>query len=160
MKVTIVPLQRAAIDIMAAWRYDAPYDLYNLDHPPLAADIAYFLDPAYAYHEIHNDAGDLVGFCTFGVDAQVPGGDYSVDALDIGMGVRPDLTGHGLGATFAAAVVAFAIAHYAPPRLRVTIAAFNQRAQRVWLGLGFQPVAHFGRTGDGMPFTLFVSSAS
>lgn len=152
MKLTIVPLRRAAVDAIAAWRYDPPYDLYNLDHPPTAEAIAYFLDPAYAYHELLDEAEELVGFCTFGVDAQVPGGDYHVDALDIGMGIRPDLTGRGLGATFAAAVVAFAVAHYAPQRLRVTIAAFNQKAQRVWLRLNFQPVAHFGRTGDGMPF--------
>lgn len=156
MKLTIVPLRRAAIDTIAAWRYEPPYDLYNLEHPPTAEAVAYFLDPTYAYHEIQNEAGELVGFCTFGIDAQVPGGDYSVDALDIGMGIRPDLTGRGLGATFASAVITFAVAHYAPPRLRVTIAAFNQRAQRVWQRLGFQLVAHFGRSQDGMPFVVWL----
>lgn len=47
---------------------------------------------------------------------------------------------------------------YAPQRLRVTITAFNQRAQRVWQSLGFQPVAHFGRAGDGMPFIVLMST--
>ena len=156
---SIVPLSRAGIDSITQWRYAPPYDLYNLDGPLRPEDIDYFLDPAFAYHEIANAAGVIVGFCSFGVDAQVPGGDYQDDALDIGMGIRPDLTGHGWGAIFAKAVMAFARDQYRPPRLRVTIAAFNQRAQRVWQKLGFQPVTHFARTGDQMPFISFISPA-
>jgi RimJ/RimL family protein N-acetyltransferase len=73
----------------------------------------------------------------------VSGGDYRSAALDIGMGVRPDLTGRGTGASFAAAVIDFALKSFVPPALRVTVAAFNLRAQRVWIKNGFQATQSF-----------------
>lgn len=156
MKLSIVPISQTSAEAITGWRYDPPYDCYNLEYPPTAEAMAYFLDPTYAYHELRDETAALVGFCCFGIDAQVLGGDYSSTALDIGMGMRPDLTGRGWGRIFATAVIAFAETHYAPQPLRVTIATFNHRAQRVWSGLGFQPVEHFGRTGDGMTFVIQV----
>ncbi len=155
MQLTIQPMTRSGVLAMASWCYPPPYDIYNLPFPPSDAEVQYILDPAVAYHEIRDAAGEIVGFCAFGADGQVPGGDYRSAALDIGMGVHPDLTGQGLGHGFGQAVVNFACSHYAPAQLRVTIAAFNLRAQRVWQRLGFQPIAHF-ETATGMPFIIFT----
>jgi hypothetical protein len=58
----------------AAWRYDAPFDVYNIAMGPDEA-VAYFLGPDVHCHTlVHGD--DVVGYCTFGHDARVPGGDY------------------------------------------------------------------------------------
>lgn len=146
----------AGARIMASWQYPEPYAIYTLPSPPSEEEMAYYLDPAMAYHEILDESGALVGFCSFGEDGQVPGGDYRDDALDLGMGMRPDLTGQGLGKRFALAVVNFACSHYAPPQLRVTIAAFNTRAQRLWQGLGFQPTLHFASKVNNSPFIIFT----
>lgn len=35
-----------------------------------------------------------MGYCCFGTDARVPGGDYSADALDIGLGMWMALHKH------------------------------------------------------------------
>lgn len=51
-------------------------------------------------------------------------------------------------------VIAFALVTFAPPALRVTIAAFNGRAQRVWQKAGFAEVSRFGRERDRMPFLI------
>lgn len=155
MQLTIQPLTRGGALAIASWRYPPPYDIYNLPFPPSDNELQYLLDPAIAYHEIRDAAGAMVGFCSFGEDGQVPGGDYCVAALDIGMGLHPDLTGQGLGHSFGAAVVEFARSQYVPTQLRVTIAAFNLRAQRLWQRLGFQPVAHFA-TVAGRPFIIFT----
>ena len=159
MQLTIIPINQADLAQIVGWRYAPPYDFYNFADAPNAETAAALLDPALAFHAIHDESGSVVGFCSFGADGQVPGGDYREAALDIGMGVAPTYTGRGLGRTFAAAVIDFALIHYAPQQLRVTIAAFNERAQRVWLALGFQPVAHFGRTGDAMPFIVLLRRA-
>jgi len=156
MKLTITPITEADLLQISGWRYAPPYDFYNFADPPDAEMLAELLEPALAFHAIHAESGNVVGFCSFGKDGQVPGGDYTEEALDIGMGVAPDYTGRGLGRTFAASVIDFALAHYRPRRLRVTIAAFNERALRVWQALGFQPVAHFGRTGDALPFVILT----
>ena len=147
---------------MTQWRYEPPYEVYSLDHPPSPAELAYLLEPTSAYHQILDSTLDesfdlnkrMMGFCSFGEDGQVPGGDYSLDGLDIGMGMRPDLTGRGHGNIFVDAVCAFALATYKPVMLRVTVAEFNTRAQRVWQQAGFVEVERFGRSRDGMSYIV------
>lgn len=119
-------------DQVAGWRYPPPYDTYDL----APQDVGHLLQPDYRYHIVWDD-DDVVGYCCFGVDATVPGGDYSRDALDVGWGMHPDLMGRGRGRGFVAAIVGFAAAAYAPTRMRVTIAEFNERSQRAAAGNGF-----------------------
>ena len=160
MSFAFSPLTEADVRQLVYWRYAPPYDIYNILEPADELNdalLAYFLDPTYHYHGVHDQAGQLVAFCSFGPDGQVPGGDYSAPALDIGLGVRPNLTGQGRGLKFVSATVDFAVSTFNPFALRVTIAQFNRRAQRVWGKAGFRPVQVFGRNGDGMPFIVFTS---
>ena len=94
-----------------------------------------------------DEAGALVGFACFGTDARVPGFAYDDDALDVGVGLRPDLVGRGHGVAFVRAVLELR----SPAAYRVTVAAFNARALRLCAALGFREVARF----DG-PETAFV----
>jgi ribosomal-protein-alanine N-acetyltransferase len=159
MPFNIRPMDEASARAIASWRYDAPYDFYNLNPGKIEKNVAYFIDPQNAFYRIMDGHGELVGYCSFGPDGQVPGGDYSQAALDIGMGIRPDLTGLGNGARYGEHVLDFACRTFAPGRLRVTIAAFNQRAQRVWQKLGFHVVRSFSRESDGAPFLVLVREA-
>ena len=55
--------------------------------------------------------GDLVGYCCYGLDAQVPGGEYLINmpaVLDIGVGMKPNLTGAGRGHDFVSAILEYA----------------------------------------------------
>jgi [ribosomal protein S18]-alanine N-acetyltransferase len=148
------PMDEASTYKFVAWRYEPPYDIYNLGNPPTEEDIQYFLDPQNTYHSITDESGNLLAFCSFGADGQVPGGDYSADALDIGLGVRPDLTGQGDGSLFVDAVIGFARDTFAPTVLRVTVAEFNQRALRVWEKAGFRRVQIFQRNGDSRTYIV------
>jgi [ribosomal protein S18]-alanine N-acetyltransferase len=136
-------------DQVAGWRYPPPYDTYDL----APQDIGHLLQPDYRYHIVWDDE-DVVGYCCFGVDATVPGGDYSRDALDIGWGMRPDLVGQGRGSGFVAAIVAHAAQSYAPPRMRVTIAEFNERSQRAAARNGFTVETGRFAGPDGMRFIV------
>jgi len=139
------------------WRYAAPYELYNAESVNLERDSANLLDPANRYFVSIDGAGAVIGFCCYGADAQVAGGDYrDIDLLDVGLGLRPDLTGHGRGAAFFAAVLAFGREHLGARRYRLTVAAFNQRATRVYERAGFRAVARFRRdaTPGGPEFVL------
>lgn len=152
----IQKLTSAQIHTFINWRYPQPYALYNIETQDLQATVAFFSNPANGYFAIVDSAQTLLGFCTFGADAQVPGGDYRLQALDIGMGIRPDLTGQGHGVDFAWQVLAFASRHYPQRTQRVTIAEFNRRAQKVYQRLGFEPAARFHRAGDGRPFITML----
>ncbi|MEM7035000.1 MAG: GNAT family protein, partial [Chloroflexota bacterium] len=137
------PVDQADVEQLVCWQYDPPYDIYSLGGPFDDEYLAYFLDPQNKFHSIKNQAGRLLAFCSFGLDAQVPGGDYQADALDIGMGVHPDLTGQGRGIYFAQAVLGFAQQKFASNTYRVTIADFNKRARRVWEKAGFHYIHTF-----------------
>lgn len=150
------PLDKSAVREIVQWRYEPPYDIYNLEDSSETID--YLLDAQYNFHAIRDENGDLAGFCSFGVDAQVPGGDYGADALDIGMGIRPDLTGQGRGSDFVAAVLDFVQKEFDPVAFRVTIAAFNQRAQRVWQKHGFVPIDTFTFKANSREFIIMAKN--
>ena len=141
MKLDLRPATDEDIRGFAPWRYDPPYDVYNIAMGPDEA-VAYFLDPDVHCHALVH-GGDVVGYCTFGHDARVPGGEYDGDALDVGLGIEPALTGSGNGERYVAAVVAHARKTFGHRRLRVTIASDNERALRVWSGAGFVEVDRF-----------------
>ena len=140
MSLVIRPFEPGDGAVMSAWRYPPPYDIYN-DDREVVADPA--LASATADHYAITEAGELIGFCSFGDDARVPGGEYSDGPLDLGMGMRPDLTGSGHGARYLAAVLDFAAHELGATVTRATIAELNTRALRMCERAGFVRVARF-----------------
>ncbi len=132
----IRPMTRENARAIQAWTYEAPYDFYNQD--PSAEG----LDELMTYHAIHDDEG-LFGFYCLGPYAQVPNPTYAYDAihLDIGLGMRPDRTGKGQGRSFVETVLGAAEREEKP--LRLTVAAFNERAIHLYEQVGFRQVAAF-----------------
>jgi [ribosomal protein S18]-alanine N-acetyltransferase len=144
----LVPITEAHAVAVAGWRYPSPYDWYDMGDGAVAALLA----PENAYHAVV-DGADLIGFCCFGPDAQVPAGReagwYGPDGLDVGLGLRPDHTGRGEGAGFLAAVLdglagrfrqatgGSAGARHRPVTVRLTVASFNARARRLYESAGF-----------------------
>jgi len=156
--LTFHPMDEASARTVLGWRYPPPYEVYNCD-PRRDEEVQALLNPEFHYQRIAAGDDPLVGYCCFGLDARVAGGDYSAAALDIGLMVRPDLNGRGLGAAFVQATLGFAAQQFPSAAWRVTIAGFNRRAQRVWEKAGFRSVQEFGRRGDGMPFRVFTREA-
>ncbi len=159
----IRPATEGDVRELSTWRNDPPYDVYDVGDESVETNIEYLLDPDTRCHAIVDGSGDLIGFCTFGADARVPGGDYSVEALDIGLGIRPDRTGRGHGSRFVTAVVGFAATTLRPDTMRVTISEWNKRALRVWEGAGFEHIQRFETPKDftamgGGAFIVLVSS--
>jgi ribosomal-protein-alanine N-acetyltransferase len=153
----IVPITAEFVREILSWRYEPPYDFYNFMIAPedIDKEIAYFLAPENRFRQVMRDGMPIAGF-SLGLDGQVPGGDYRAAALDIGLGIRPDLTGQGFGGEIVQAIVDFAIRLDAPPALRVTIAAFNERALRVWTKAGFREVSRFIAEETTVPFVILI----
>ena len=156
LHISYRPADEASAREFLEWQYEPPYDIYNCPPDQLEHVIRYNINPKNNVYAMFDQAERLVGYCSYGWDAQVPGGDYSAEALDIGMMIKPTLTGQGLGADFAGEVIKNGIKKYDPEKLRVTVAAFNTRAVRVWEKQGFRKTQTFESLGNGMEFVVLT----
>ncbi|MHB8576281.1 MAG: GNAT family N-acetyltransferase [Dehalococcoidia bacterium] len=155
MQLHFDSMTEAAAEQIGAWCYEPPYDLYNLGTSVVAALLA----PANRYFAAVDHESQVIGFCCFGLEGRVPGGAYDDDSLlDVGVGLRPDLTGRRLGPQYLVAVLAFGMARYAPIGFRATVAAFNKRSIRACEKAGFKASDAFrrGNDPDGMPFVILT----
>src|SRR4029434_799283 len=107
MHLIMRPLSRHDAESMALWKYEGKYSIYNTDPEQLTLSIDYILDTKNGFFGVYRDT-ELIGFCSIGHDGRVSGGSYDESAVDVGAGMRPDLTGRGDGVEFLKAVAAFA----------------------------------------------------
>lgn len=156
MQFEFRPLDVEGIHEIITWRYEAPYDMYNISDGVEPNILALLIISTNSYYRIDDPEQGMIGFCCFGEEGRVAGGDYSQAALDMGLGVRPDLTGQGFGPLFSAALCNYAKQLFTPDTLRVTIAAWNTRAQRVWIKTGFQELSRFKASHTIMEFIIFT----
>lgn len=102
------------------------------------------------YFEARDESAALVGFYYF--EPKPPD-------LDYGLGLRPDLTGRGLGLEFFRAGLAFARERYEPRRVFLHVAEFNERARRVYERAGFRVVSSHVRTFERFGDVVFLTMA-
>jgi [ribosomal protein S18]-alanine N-acetyltransferase len=167
MAFTFKPMQENDAHAIITWHYEAPYDFYDAESD--LEDLAELLDPhswEETYYAVFNEQHELAGFFVFKrVDDET---------LEIGLGLRPDLTGKGIGVAFLDAGLAFARDHFATPtkyniaskymqdaglafardhfataRFCLNVAAFNRRAIRVYERAGFVPLHTFLHQTNG-----------
>jgi len=154
-EICFLPIDETSARQFLQWKYEPPYEVYNYSPENFERDLAYHLDPANNLYSMVRE-GELIGYCSYGRDARVPGGDYSEEALDIGMMIKPELTGQGQGSHYANAVMQNGIAKYNPKKLRVTILDTNQRAMKVWMKNGFQKGQAFISDSHQQGFVIFT----
>lgn len=153
----IQPLTEEEARDILDWRYPVPYDFYDPPEPEdIDALIQEFVDPANGFYGIRDAEYGFVGFCSFGEDGQVAGGCYEEPALDIGLGMRPELIYQGRGTQFFRAIVAYATETLAANPLRLTVANFNSRAIRIYHRLGFEITSQFLDANHRVPYTIMV----
>ena len=58
--------------------------------------------------------------------------------MDVGLGLRPDLTDAGMGLDYLLAGLQFARERFSPTRFTLAVATFNERAIRVYERAGFR----------------------
>ena len=127
-----------------SWRYPAPYDFYDLDAD--LDDLQEFTDERNwpdAYFGVYADDGSLAGSFTY---------ERKGTTAIVGLGMRPDLTGKGLGTPFVVAGLAFGAERLGFEQYELAVAAFNKRAINVYRRLGFNVVEAFQQATNGGMF--------
>jgi ribosomal-protein-alanine N-acetyltransferase len=134
MRYRFVPLRWRDVLAVSRWRYSGHYAFYNSSLLEMAdiwlTQAGLRLLGRLVYYSVLDAQGDLVGIFSF-----TPRG----SVIEIGLGMRPDLTGHGAGQEFVESGLAFARERYAPAGFRLDVARWNERARRVYERAGFMP---------------------
>ncbi len=140
---------------IAAWKYEGIYAFYDWTADP--DDLAELLDPVKRRqdrtHAALDDEDSLVGFFGF-----TPSSSTDDSTIEVGFGLRPDLTGHGLGLSFVNAGLDYAREQYDPSMFRLMVAAFNERAITVYERAGFKHRRNFRHKTNGAEFDFLEMS--
>jgi ribosomal-protein-alanine N-acetyltransferase len=121
---------------VAARRYPGEYSFYDADAD--ADDLGELRNPAEWDHR-HFAADEvpprgLAGFLVVTLNGRV---------AELGLGLRPGLTGRGIGESFVGACLRFAAAALGAQGLTLAVAAFNQRAISMYEWAGFRKVERY-----------------
>lgn len=139
------PMTRdAARTIADTWKYPEPYHFYDATADD--EDYEAFITPAQwpdRFWQVHH-ADDLVGFFT----AEIT----DADSCEIGLGLRPDLTGGGRGLDFLRAGLETLGDRPMSQRVTLRVAAFNKRAISVYEAAGFTIVRTYLQPTNGGTF--------
>lgn len=121
--------QKEAEQIAFTWRYDAPYHFYNMVEDE--EDLVSFLDGRARGEFVFavKDEEELIAFLMIEREAKT---------VDIGLGMRPDLTGQGMGAFFLNEAMDFINHTYEAKQITLSVATFNQRAIKLYTRMGFR----------------------
>ncbi|MDQ3218828.1 MAG: GNAT family N-acetyltransferase [Actinomycetota bacterium] len=155
IRFSIRDMQAADADAVAAWRYQPPYDFYDTAAEP--SSLVEVLDSRRWGHIFFSvfssspssspESGEVSGgeeLAGFLELTARPG-----DVIEIGLGLRPDLTGRGMGLSFVEACLDFARRRSQPQAFALDVATFNQRARAVYEKAGFVPGDTFWRHLSG-----------
>lgn len=128
MTYSVRPLTPEQGEAMAGWAYPGPWAVYDVTGP---------VDPGEGFWAVVDEHDEIAGFACFGVEARVPGLGETPGVLDVGVGMRPDLTGQGRGRDFASAVLAHGWEVPGTVRLRAVVQDWNARGRALLRRLGF-----------------------
>lgn len=157
----IIPLEECHAWEILSWKYPTPYDFYNAPVDDYGAHyVRQFMRPDLQFHAVLDEHETLVGFCSFGLDGQVAGGNYEESALDIGLGMKPALTGQGRGQGFFEAILQHGLSLSQLEKIRLTVADFNRRALTLYQKFGFEQKECFLDDLTQVPYTILVRPAS
>ncbi|MDX8361476.1 GNAT family protein [Cytobacillus sp. IB215316] len=136
--------QKQAEDIALNWHYDGDYSFYDMEADQ--EDLAEFLDvnKRRDYYYVVKKENEIIGFMSFIETA--------TSIVDIGLGLKPKLTGHGLGLDFLRAGLNYAKTKYKPQKITLSVAIFNKRAIKVYKKAGFVEGRAFMQNTNGGSF--------
>lgn len=128
----VVPMEPAHAADICEWNYRPPYNIYGwMSWEQMQALGVEFGDPqlrSEQYVSVVNEQGILCGFAQlFPMEGVVR----------LGVGMRPDLCGQGMGHLFMEAIVKAARARYPEREIDLEVLTWNQRAIRAYQKCGF-----------------------
>ncbi|WP_438348263.1 GNAT family N-acetyltransferase [Paenibacillus sp. FA6] len=149
----ITPMDIDHARAISEWTYPTPYDIYGwMPWDQMEALGIEFGDPIIRkeqYASVTNAQGELCGFAQF----------FPLEGVTrLGISMRPDLCGQGLGKVVVQSIVCEAVRRSPHDEIDLEVLTWNKRAIQVYLKAGFEITDTYERlTPDGMkPFFCMV----
>ena len=142
--------------LVSRWTYDDIYSLYNHSEE----FVTNCMDGMH--FAFINSNRELLGYLCYGKEARIPTVEedvYEDNYLDIGLHIRPDLTGKKLGSSFLSACLKYAQETFDANHYRATIASFNKRAINLCVRSDFYIVQTVTHLITGSKFTIVKMDA-
>ncbi|MWC30735.1 GNAT family N-acetyltransferase [Paenibacillus sp. MMS18-CY102] len=143
-------LSREHAQELCRWRYESPFDLYGWsDWDRMAAEGLEFGDDAIRiaqYAAALDEQGTMIGFAQF-----FP----LLGVTRLGLGLRPDLCGFGLGPAFARSAAEEARKRAPHDEIDLEVLAWNTRAIRAYAKAGFAVTDTYERQTPAGPATFY-----
>lgn len=137
--------QQNARKIADQWKYDGKYSFYNMTEDP--EDYEEIISPLLRenkyFQVIRND--ELFGFFVL---------EQMADIVDMGVGIKPELTGNGFGVQFILLILDYIKENYSVSTVRLGVAKFNTRAQKVYEKVGFTKTREYQQPTNGAVHTF------
>ncbi|WP_249659444.1 GNAT family N-acetyltransferase [Lysinibacillus fusiformis] len=139
MSYCFLPIsQEQAEDIAYNWHYEGDYSFYDMEADQ--EDLQAFLNP-YTRGNVFAvlKKQELVAYFSI-----MPVADQT---MEIGLGMKPSLTGKGLGYNFLKNAIYFA--NYPCEMITLSVATFNLRAIKLYRKVGFQDAHTYMQATNG-----------
>ena len=139
MRFTIRPFTEADADGVTNWRYPPPYDAYDVSRDQSLDDEMRDESRWGASWFAADDAGsgELAGFLEL-VAGESESEAGTLVEVEIGLGLRPDLTGRGIGVELVHAALDFSRERWSPTWFALDVCPWNERAIRCYQNAGFE----------------------
>ena len=133
-KMNILAMTPEYARLLSLWKYEGIYSFYDHNEK----NIEGYMDGTH--YACTNEDGELIGYFCFGNDARIPTIEknvYDDNFIDIGLGLKPNLCGKGFGLSFINLGLEYAEKFLQAKCFRLSVAAFNVRAIKVYTKIGF-----------------------
>ena len=135
-----------ANEIVENWHYDGDYSFYDMTADE--EDLEIFMNRSYwedVTFAVLDECDALIGWSSFFIEDEV---------LWLSLGLKPDMTGTGLGEEFVSKCISFARSHYRLDQepIRLDVALFNERAIKVYERVGFGVLGKVSKNTNGGVF--------
>ncbi|TDM18217.1 GNAT family N-acetyltransferase [Macrococcoides canis] len=136
--------QEHAEEIANEWKYEDIYKFYDATEDKEDYDELISPDKREENYFEVLVSNELIGY--FVIDASKTG------SIDYGLGMKPELTGRGLGKSFINITLRYIVGNYDVDTITLSVALFNERAIKCYENVGFIRANEFDMKTNGSTF--------
>ncbi len=135
MRLFVNKLTQEYAKQLCGWKYEGEYSVYNVSWETAAEQKWPVADPMAResdFRSVIDENGNFIGFFRMTKDEHAK--------VEIGLGLKPELCGQGLGKDFVKLITKYTLNHYPNRYVYMQVRTFNARAVKCYEACGYKVV--------------------